>query len=72
MAAPLNAKHGYSSPELQQTVERSIALAESLAAKTSTIIGLVSLFGSRFVQGRTADAHEWASEPWPSSAPTPN
>jgi DNA-binding SARP family transcriptional activator len=58
MAAPLNAKHGYSSPELQQTVERSIALAESLGRKTSTIIGLVSLFGSRFVQGRTADAHE--------------
>jgi class 3 adenylate cyclase len=58
MAAPLNAKYGYSSPELQQTLERSIALAESLGRKTSTIIGLVSLFGSRFVQGRTADAHE--------------
>ena len=72
MAAPLNAKHGYSSPELQQTLERSIALAESLGRRTSTIIGLVSLFGSRFVQGRTADAHELASEPWPSSAPAPN
>jgi len=58
MAAPLNAKYGYSSPELQQTLERSIALAESLGRKTSMIIGLVSLYGSRFVQGRTADAHE--------------
>ena len=58
MAAPLNARHGYASPELQQTLERTIALAESLGRKNSTIIGLASLFGSRFVQGRTADAYQ--------------
>ena len=37
MAAPLNARYGYSSPELQQTLERSIALAESLGRKDSTV-----------------------------------
>ena len=36
MAAPLNARYGYSSPELQRTLERSIALAESLGRKDST------------------------------------
>ncbi len=58
MAAPLNARHSYSSPELQDILERSIALAESLGRKKSTIIGLVSLWGTAFVQGRTADGYE--------------
>jgi predicted ATPase len=34
IAAPLNARHGYASPELQQALERTVALAESLAART--------------------------------------
>lgn len=58
MAAPLTASHGYASPELQQTLERTIALAESLGRKNSTITGLASLFGSRFVQGRIADGYQ--------------
>jgi DNA-binding SARP family transcriptional activator/tetratricopeptide (TPR) repeat protein len=58
MAAPLNARYSYSSPELQHTLERSIALAESLGRKQSTIIGLVSLWGTTFVQGRTADSYQ--------------
>ena len=33
IAAPLNARYGYSSSELQQTLERSISLAESLGRK---------------------------------------
>jgi DNA-binding SARP family transcriptional activator len=61
MAAPLNARYGYSSPELQQTLERSIALAESLRRPDSTLTGLVALWTSRFVQGRTADAYQTAS-----------
>ena len=70
MAAPLNAKYGYSSPELQQTLERSIALAESLGRKTSTIIGLVSLFGFAVRPGthrRRPRARQ--AGPWPSSTP---
>jgi tetratricopeptide (TPR) repeat protein len=61
MAAPLNARHGYSSPDLQQVLERSIALAESLGRKDSTVTGLVALWTSQFVQGRTADGYQTAS-----------
>ena len=61
MAAPLNARYGYSSTELQQALERSIALAESLGRKESTLTGLVALWTSRFVQGRTADGYRTAT-----------
>jgi DNA-binding SARP family transcriptional activator/tetratricopeptide (TPR) repeat protein len=61
MAAPLNARFGYSSPELQQALERSIVLAESLGRKDSTLTGLVALWASRFVQGRTADGYQTAT-----------
>ena len=51
MAAPLNARYGYSSPDLQQALERSIALAQSLGRKDSTVTGLVALLASQFVRG---------------------
>jgi class 3 adenylate cyclase len=58
MAAPLNARYGYASPELQQALERTVALAESLGRKDLTVAGLVPLWTSRFVQGRMADAYQ--------------
>jgi len=61
MAAPLNARYGYSSPDLQQALERSIALAESLGRTDSMVTGLVALWTSRFVQGRTADSYQTAT-----------
>jgi hypothetical protein len=61
MAAPLNARYGYSSPEVQRTLERSIALAESLGRKDSTLAGLVALWATRFVQGRIADGYQTAT-----------
>ena len=61
LAAPLNARDGYASPALQQTLERSIALAERLGRKDSVLSGLVGLWSSRFVQGRTADSHQVAT-----------
>ncbi|MEY9838617.1 AAA family ATPase [Streptacidiphilus sp. EB103A] len=60
MAAPLNARHGYASPELQQALERSIALAESLGRKDAMLTGLAGLWASRFVQGRTGDGYRTA------------
>jgi DNA-binding SARP family transcriptional activator/tetratricopeptide (TPR) repeat protein len=60
MATPLNARYGYSSPDLQQTLERSITLAESLGRRDSVLTGLVGLWTSRFVQGRTADGYQVA------------
>ena len=61
MAAPLNARSGYSSPDLQQALERSIALAESLGRKDSTVAGMAALWATQFVQGRTGDSHRTAS-----------
>jgi DNA-binding SARP family transcriptional activator/tetratricopeptide (TPR) repeat protein len=57
MAAPLNARHGYSSPDLQQALERSVALAGSLGRRDSRVAGLAALGAAQFVQGRTADSH---------------
>jgi DNA-binding SARP family transcriptional activator len=58
MAAPLNASYGYSSPNLQRALERSIDLAESLGRRDSLLTGLAGLWTSRFVQGRTADGYQ--------------
>jgi len=60
MAAPLNAMEGYASPALQQDLERSVALAESLGRKDLLLASLAGLWSSRFVQGRTADSHRLA------------
>jgi len=62
MAAPLCAKYGYSSTELQQAVERTVDLAESLGRKDSMLTGLVALWTSRFVQGRTVDGNKAANQ----------
>ncbi|HEY2309132.1 MAG TPA: AAA family ATPase [Streptosporangiaceae bacterium] len=61
MAAPLNARAGYSSPELQRALERSIDLAESLGRTDSTLTGLVALWATQFVQGRIADGYKTAT-----------
>jgi DNA-binding SARP family transcriptional activator/tetratricopeptide (TPR) repeat protein len=60
ISAPLNARYGYASPELEQTTERSIELAQSLGRPDSTVAGLVALYTSQFVQGRTADSYRTA------------
>ena len=60
IAAPLNARYGYSSGELRATLERTIALAESLGRRESLVTALVGLWASQFVQGFTADAHRTA------------
>ncbi len=57
MAAPLNANYGFASPELQHVLERAIDLAETLGRKDSIITGLVGLWATLFVQGKTAAAH---------------
>ena len=61
MAAPLNARYGYSSPQLQRALERSIDLAESLGRRDSTLAGLVALWATQFVQGRIADGYRTAT-----------
>jgi DNA-binding SARP family transcriptional activator/tetratricopeptide (TPR) repeat protein len=61
LIAPLNARHGYASPKLQQAVERSVMLAESLGRRDSTLTGLASLWTSQFVQGRNTEAYQTAN-----------
>ncbi|MGH3795391.1 MAG: ATP-binding protein [Pseudonocardiaceae bacterium] len=61
MAAPLNARYGYSSPQLREALERSIALAEAQGRNDSTLIGLLGLWASSFVQGNTSAAHQTAA-----------
>jgi DNA-binding SARP family transcriptional activator/tetratricopeptide (TPR) repeat protein len=61
MAAPLNARYGYSSLRLQQALERTIALAGSLGRKDSMVAGMTALWATQFVQGRTADSHRTAT-----------
>jgi len=61
MAAPLTARYGYSSPHLEQALERSIVLAASLGRWDSRVAGLAALAGAQFVQGRTADSHRTAT-----------
>lgn len=61
MAAPLNARYGYSSPDVQRALGRAITLAESLGRTDSRVAGLAALAGALFVQGRTADSHRTAT-----------
>jgi len=61
VAAPLNARYGYASPELERTLERSIELAQSLGRREALLTGLVALNTCQFVQGRTAKAEETAA-----------
>ncbi|MDQ1716976.1 MAG: hypothetical protein QOE89_929 [Pseudonocardiales bacterium] len=61
MAAPLNANYGYSSRELQQTLQRSIALAEEVGSRDSVLTGLVGLWATQFVQGKNVAAYETAT-----------
>jgi DNA-binding SARP family transcriptional activator len=71
MAAPLTAMESYASPSLQQTLERSIVLAERLGRKDSELTGLVGLWASRFVQGRTADSYQVATRALALAEPDP-
>ena len=61
MAAPLNARYGYSSLELQRTLERSIVLADHWAARIRCLTAWSRSGRPAFVQGRTADGYQTAT-----------
>jgi DNA-binding SARP family transcriptional activator/tetratricopeptide (TPR) repeat protein len=62
LAAPLTARSGYSSPEVERALDRSIDLARRLNDTESRIEALLGLWSCRFVQGRNRDAHATAGE----------
>jgi DNA-binding SARP family transcriptional activator/tetratricopeptide (TPR) repeat protein len=61
LAAPLNARLGYSSPELQRVLERSVTLAEAQGRRDALLAALVALWTTQFVQGRTAESYRTAT-----------
>lgn len=61
MARPMNAIHGFSPPQLQVTLERSVHLAEKLSRLRDLMSCFVSLAAVRFVQGHATDAYLFAT-----------
>jgi DNA-binding SARP family transcriptional activator/tetratricopeptide (TPR) repeat protein len=61
MSPPLNAIHGYTSPTLRATLERSARLAEKLSRPSDLMSCMIGLFAVRFVQGNVADAYQFAT-----------
>ncbi|HEX6517422.1 MAG TPA: AAA family ATPase [Nocardioidaceae bacterium] len=57
MAAPLNALDGFASAQQQEALERAVDLAEQVGSDATLIRSLLSLWTSRFVQGRVREAH---------------
>jgi DNA-binding SARP family transcriptional activator len=57
MAAPLNARYGYASTDLQATLERSVRLAESLGRSDAALTAMIGLWATRYVQGSLDEAH---------------
>ncbi|HEX5018601.1 MAG TPA: SARP family transcriptional regulator, partial [Actinomycetes bacterium] len=60
VSAPLNARYGFASRELQDEVERGLELAERLHDRRLEVVSLVGLFSSFVVQGRVVEAYEVA------------
>lgn len=61
MAAPLNARYGYASTELQSVLERARDLAERLGDTRLQLLSLVGLFAVRYVQGHVAESYAIAN-----------
>jgi DNA-binding SARP family transcriptional activator/tetratricopeptide (TPR) repeat protein len=61
LAAPLNARYGYTSPELEQSLARSVALAESLGRTNAMVAGMIALWTTQFVRGQTAGSYQLAT-----------
>ena len=57
---PLNALHGYSSPLVRETCERSVNLADELDLTARMVTAMVGLWSSRFVEGRLQESFELA------------
>jgi len=60
MAAPLTARYGYASAEVQAALERARDLAGGLGDSRMQLLSLVGLFTVRFVQGHVAESYDLA------------
>lgn len=60
LAPTVNAMSGYSAPELEDIFHQVIAIADRLGNTEALLNGMVGLWASYYVQGRTLQAHELA------------
>lgn len=56
LAAPLNARHGYASPVVRETLEASATLAHRIGRRDAELAALVALWSTRFVAGDVAES----------------
>ncbi|PVZ11147.1 ATP-binding protein [Actinomycetospora cinnamomea] len=56
LAAPLNARHGYASAAVRETLEASVALAHRIGRRDAELSALVGLWTARFVGGAVIEA----------------
>ena len=61
LAAPLNARHGYASTMVRDTLTCSVELARRLRRRDAELSALVGLWACRFVRGEVAEADEIAA-----------
>jgi len=60
MSAPVNARHGYASPQLQDVLERAAELGARLHDRSLETLSLIGLFSAYVVQGRLPESYEVA------------
>ncbi len=60
MTAPLTSTHGYADRELENTLRRSIALAQALDRTDTEVASIVGLWAATFVQGDIAGSYALA------------
>ncbi|GAA4736119.1 ATP-binding protein [Actinomycetospora chibensis] len=61
LAAPLNARHGYASPVVRETLEASVALAHRIGHQDAELSALVGLWITRFVAGAIGESEAIAT-----------
>lgn len=61
LAAPLNARHGYASPVVRETLEASVALAHRSGNRDAELSALVGLWITRFVAGAVGESEAIAA-----------
>ena len=61
LTAPLNARHGYASPVVRETLEASVALAHRMGRRDAELSALVGLWTARFVAGAVGESEAIAT-----------
>lgn len=71
LLAPLNAHRGYASIELERYERRTDELSKRLGRTDLRCTAAIALFATTFVQGHTAESHDWGTQALALSAQCP-